>query len=222
VTVVAAESRDAVEVAVAGLQQAAVRVGTVAAGAEGMPARGARWRYSYRDERYSSSPRFFSVEVLRVDGTRVQERFMVEGGDITQGMVDGDLVRFVSHPIGSSISVVELAPYSQALYNRGDARPTGYPASQGVQWDIGRATYGEESVTVPAGTYNTVRVEVSGTMTSFGSNTNAFGQAARFTYVAWYSQELKRYVKIRHQTWARSGQVVGDEVVQLTSYQPGK
>ena len=194
-----------------------------AAAAEGMPARGERWRYGYRDYRYNSAERFFTIEVLSVQGSRVQERLVVEDGDITQDLFDADEVRFVARPVARGISVLELAPYAPVLYARADARPKGYPSANGAAWDVGKASYAEESVTVPGGTFNVLRVEVSGKAPSFGLNSSgSYALPARFTYTAWYSQDMKRYVKTRHQTWNVTGQIVGDEVTQLISHQRAK
>ena len=186
--------------------------------AEGMPARGERWRYGYRDQRYRAAERFFTVEVLGVSGQFVQERFTVEGGDITQDVVDGALLRFITRPIAGSIAVVELAPYSRALYNRVDAAPAGYPIAVANAWQLGRTAYAEERVSVPAGTYDTLRVEVTGNSPYVGMTGTSY-VPARFIYTGWYSAELHRYVKIHHQTWNRAGEKIGDEIVRLMTHE---
>jgi len=162
------------------------------------------------------------VEILGVESSQVRERFIVEGGATSQGVVEGDQLRFMARSISSTASVVELAPYAPALHKRVALVPTGYPAVPGASWKVGNASYTEDSVTVPAGTFAALRVEITGTAEAFGLATTTYAQPARFVYTAWYAPEIKRYVKVRHQTWSRVGTSVGDEIVQLTAYQPRK
>jgi len=189
-----------------------------AAAADGMPAPGARWSYTYRDERLRSAARIFTVEVVRVQGSQVQERFSVEGGNISETLVDAGLMRFMERIVEGTNSVVELAPYSPALYARQVGTPAGYPNPLGMMWRIEQPKYAEESISVPAGRFSALRVHIEGKSATYGA-TNA---VSRFTYTAWYSRELKRYIKIRHQTWNAWSVPLGDEVAQLVTYQPGK
>src|SRR4051812_25158100 len=187
-------------------------------GGKGMPVSGAHWRYRYRDQQYHTGEKLFTVEILGVEGYRVQERFAVEGGQTTQAPVEAESLRFITRPLSSSASVIELAPYAPGLYNRVAAVPSGYPSIGGATWTIDTATYAEEKVTVAAGTYPAIRVEVKGQSTIFVLNNTTAGQAASFLYTAWYSVDMKRYVKIRHQTWGPTGRRVGDDEVELVEY----
>jgi hypothetical protein len=81
---------------------------------------------------------------------------------------------------------------------------------------------GEDLVSVPAGTFKTVRVEVSGErgtsgFSGRGGDRKRFA-VTRFRYTAWYSADLNRYVMLRHQQWNPSGEPIRDEVIQLLSF----
>jgi hypothetical protein len=192
----------------------ATAVGAVAT--SNMPAPGTRWRYGYRDRRYDYRDKFFTVEVAGVNASMVQERFIIEGGQISERVIDADRIAFLSRPLNPNASVLELAPYSRDIREKPQA-PEGYPGPAGAMWKIGTPDYVEEDVRVPAGTFKALRVQLSGDALSFGNSA-----VGRFTYTAWYSPELKRYVKTRHQTWSRTGAAIGDEDVHLVGYQRAK
>jgi hypothetical protein len=64
-------------------------------------------------------------------------------------------------------------------------------------------------------------VEVRGTRTLVGYAPNSVASSpGRFEYTAWYSPELKRYVKLRHRTWSGTNQALGDEQVELLEHRP--
>jgi hypothetical protein len=77
-------------------------------------------------------------------------------------------------------------------------------------------------VSVPAGTFNALRVEVQGVRSLATSNTGTavLAIARRFEYTAWYVPELKRYVKSRHRSWSTSSAPIGEELVELLEYRP--
>jgi len=134
-------------------------------------------------------------------------------------VIDADQITFASRPLRPGTSFVELAPYARDIWKM--ARPAGYPGPAGAMWRVSTPRYSEEEVRVPAGTFKALRVEVNGASEAFGGSV-VQATAARFVYVAWYSPELNRYVKIHHQTWSRQNIKLGDEVVQLVEYQPGR
>ena len=188
--------------------------------AEGLPASGSKWKYGYRDRQYDRREQFFTIEVAGVEQTRVRERMAV-GGAVSEAVIDADKLAFATRRVSASTAMVELTPYLRDLQNRPTQQPAGYPASNSAAWQVSAPEYIEEEVRVPAGSFKALRVEVRGTSEAFGG---AFSPTAtaRFVYVAWYSREINRYVRIHHQTWDRQNGRIGDEHVQLVEYQPGK
>ena len=117
-------------------------------------------------------------------------------------------------------SILEFSPYLHSQ-ERTDlstaAAASGYPDSAGASWSIAVQSRGQETVTVPAGSFNALKIEVQGQRLAHISAQASiqFAIARRFEYVAWYVPELKRYVKSRHRTWNASSGPIGDDLVEL-------
>ena len=45
-------------------------------------------------------------------------------------------------------------------------------------------------------------------------------RTARFNYRIWYAPEVRRYVKLQHETWGFNGQWSGEELVELERHEP--
>ncbi len=181
---------------------------------EGLPPVGAKWKYSFRDQNLNSRERFFTIRVTGVDGWDVSESFLGSSGTPVASVLNAKELRFGAHE-----DVVELAPYlySSELGKQASQPPLRYPSSK--VWKVGAPLIIDGQTTqVPAGTFKTLRVEVTGVAEAFGLATNDFTQPARFQYTAWYAPTVKRYVMARHQTWSRVGTKVGDEIVMLLEY----
>jgi hypothetical protein len=197
---------------------AAAAAGTPQAG---LPAAGATWRYSFRDRQYSSASRVFTVRVSSVQGSEVRESFSVENGPESSAIVDAGSIRFSARRLTSDYAALELAPYFYSSERWKDAaapRPAAYP---GVAWEIGPAQVQPEDVSVPAGTFKAMRVDVRGSTGGHGSagiSASANHIPARFHFTGWYAPEVGRYVMTRHQTFNFNNAQIGDEMVQLLEY----
>ena len=132
---------------------------------------------------------------------------------------------FASRLIAEGQSMLEFSPYLQ-LRGLADlppiANPSGYSDAGGSGWRISARLGGSEPVSVPAGTFNALRVDVQGDRSVATSNTGtaASAIARRFEFTAWYVPDLKRYVKSRHRSWNTASSQVGDELVELLEYRP--
>jgi hypothetical protein len=206
--------------AVAAAPAASATAASTSRAAEGLPAVGSRWRYGFRDQQYRGPERLFTVEVTGVSGSKIEERLALDNGEISLASVDAEEARFLRRSVQGS-SVLELAPYSNGLKGKASVMADSYPGGLNDSWKIGSPAFTEEMLTVPAGTFRTVRVDVKGTAEAFGASTFTMAQTpARFEYTAWYAPELHRYVRSRHQMWNRFSAPIGDEVTQLLAYQP--
>jgi len=193
--------------------------------AEGLPAVGTSWKYSFRDQRYSQPEQIFTIRVVGVEGWDVRESFDLVGDSGKTAAINAKEITFAARRVAGGYSLVELAPYfySSELGKSLSAlhRPVNYPTSGLREWRIDVAQVDSDEAVVPAGTFKTTRVVVTGTVQSFGS-LQAGGPAsvvpARFHYTAWYAPEVNRYVKVQHQTWNSSSTLIGDEIVQLLEY----
>ena len=74
---------------------------------------------------------------------------------------------------------------------------------------------------MPAGSYKAIRIEISGRGAA-GTGGAAFRQYARgvtrFLYTLWYAPAVKRYVKLRQETWDQNDVKYSDEMVELIAY----
>jgi hypothetical protein len=187
-----------------------------------LPTVGWTWHYTYRDQQFSSRPRGVTIQVAAREGSAVTEWMLVEGGETSTASIEPGAMRFYSRPLLESAALIELAPY----WSRFDvlSRPVAYPGAFGMAtlWQIDPPSCAPERVSVPAGSFDATRCEVRGSVPAFGQGTPVTNVPSRFVYTTWYVREVRRYVRSRHQTWNRFGQAIGDEVVQLVSYQPGK
>jgi hypothetical protein len=197
----------------------------VAAPAEDMPPVGSSWRYGFRDERHNTMrEQFFTISVTGIDGSTVHDSFSPEGAGSVESSIGARELRFTTRPLAGGYKVIELAPYLRNWAKPGSRQSAaaGYPSGPAEQWQVDAPQMVDEEIAVSAGKFKTVRVQVSGTLSSFGGlgSSSDLPKPARFRYTAWYAPEIKRYVKIRHQTWNRAGATASDEVVQLVEYRP--
>jgi hypothetical protein len=187
---------------------------------EGLPSVGAKWKYSFRDQHLKTREQRFTVRVTGVDGWDVSESFLGPSGTPVASVLNAKELRFGARENLQGYFVVELAPY---LYSSGLGQqaalqpPVRYPSTKTWKVSVPALIEGE-TTQVPAGAFQTLRVEVTGTAEAFGLASTDYAQPARFQYTAWYAPKVKRYVMTRHQTWSRVGTKVGDEIVMLLEY----
>ena len=200
-----------------------------AAAAPGLPAAGTTWTYGHVDRQYTGRQTDITVQVLRVDGPVVEEAVAAGAGQSARRVVNSGEVRILEQAFSSNVALMELAPYLIAA-NGGKApadpgRVSGYPiGGTGFSGWVYRASVQDwEQVTVPAGTFRALRIDIDGTRER-PNYTNA-PHAGRFRITAWYAPEVKRYVRLEHKNWSGSiagaGQQSGHEVVELLKYAPG-
>ncbi len=202
---------------------AARAAGVAAKGAEGgLPAVGTSWTYRFQDLRFANS-QTFTLKVLGVDGQSVRE-VHTPGADSARGsqhsIVSADEMRFFTRRLGAERYALEFAPYLLARTGAGEqvyaAAKSEYPGSTQSPWTVNVRQMGWEEVTVPAGNFKALRIDVA------GRRGNPIGSFVtwpnRFLYKAWYAPEVRRYVKIQHQAWSSNGTLYSSDMVELTSH----
>ena len=179
----------------------------------------ANWKYSYADQQYSRFKFTFSVSAPSSAGDTVDETFAVDSGAGTALAVDARSGRYLSRALGGSRTLLEYLPYALA----GGAPPAAWPLPSGyptyatpyIEWQYTTRVVGWEAVTVPAGTFRALRLEVEGNR---GKDPDAYWwpkQAARFRHTIWYAPEVRRYVKSHHLAWSMTSAQFADEAVEL-------
>jgi hypothetical protein len=189
-------------------------------GAPGLPVPGANYRYQWAD-RQNSRQQDFSVQVTAVDGANVTESFGAPGRTAAAATVAAREPVFIARNLGEGRSMLEFAPYfpterpddAQSLQSR--LKYAGGESASVGPWSYTFRIGDWEKVSVPAGTYRALRVEIGGTRQRMGL---MFG-ATRFAYTAWYSPDVGRYVRMRHQSWSPNGPI-GDDHVELLEFRP--
>lgn len=195
-----------------------------------LPAAGTVWRYRYEDRKFGQRERTFSVQLASTAGTSVVESFSSAGEAQTYASntqaIDFAVRRIDNQPL------YELSPYLLAHLPKDMTPPAARPAYPGTgapsDWTVRITDVQRDTVQVPAGTFNAIRVRVTGENPALlhASNTSHAVQMAstefrtqRFEYAVWYVPEIGRYVQSRHQTYNRYGHPIGDEWVQLSSFE---
>ncbi|MGE0875896.1 MAG: caspase domain-containing protein [Burkholderiales bacterium] len=169
---------------------------TAALSGPAIPRVGDRWEYRRRDintDRSSSAV----LEVSRVAANAILESIQIDGGVELQ-------VQHASGNYLSSSGLLQFSPYLRAFIP-GDAggdlgdvqlRAVSPCASPHIQCSGNARVAGRERVTVPAGTFDATRVEVSVQAVNRGSMVSAgFSGGIESTITAWYADAVRRVVK---------------------------
>jgi len=207
---------------------AAAASATGGTAAPGLPAAGTTWVYGHIERIFGRRQTEITVQVLRVNGLVVDEALSAASGQSMRRAIDAKEPRILEYQINSNAVLMELAPYLLAA--TGGKAPadvnvtTGYPAGgHGIPaWVYRTLVQDWEQVTVPAGTFRALRVEVAGRRASQPSGQGFV--AGEFLITAWYAPEVKRFVRLEHRVksgaFSSRGQVVGEDVVELLAYRP--
>jgi S1-C subfamily serine protease len=208
--------------------------GSRAPASVGLPTVGAYWKYRYSDLRYGRVRHDFTLKVTGVDGWNVSEAFERDseaaGRRTVQSTVSAQDLSFSERMLESGRTFVEFAPYlvvTERLEGTLPWRELGasFPAT-GKSWTYDGQKQNGEQVSVPAGSYKAIRIEISGngpgnewrTMVGMFTRNRS---VTRFAYTLWYAPEVKRYVKIHLETWDGTGDKSSDEIVELLDFKGG-
>lgn len=195
--------------------------------APGMPAAGTVWTYSFLERIWSRRQIEITVRAVRVDGNLVEEAVAAAGAKDLQRVVNAREVRFVEAALSASMSVVEPAPYLVAA-NGGkppgvvpqiDGYPLGAAGLPG--WTTTAQIQGWDKVTVPAGTFKALRLQISGKRATPITGRNTF--SGRFEMNVWYAPDVYRIVRQEQRIWpadSTSPSLSADEVYELLSFRP--
>jgi hypothetical protein len=117
----------------------------------------------------------------------------------------------------------EFSPYLGAFVALADMeKQSGFPTPDlgpyWTQWYSEARGQGQESVSVPAGTFSAYKVEVWSSRRATGGAAQASIEPVRVNYLIWYAPQVKRYVKLQRRVTSPSGQEIEKDVVELVSY----
>jgi hypothetical protein len=185
------------------------------------PRTGDYWRYQYVDGFNRENQRQYVHEVTAVGGDVIDERMYVAG---TREPIDQQRFstgsRSTPRKLGD-IERVEFAPFLQA-FGAGKlvANPgrVAMPSDTYQHWDAQGRIVGFQSVTVPAGTFDTTLVEITGSRQPLQYHPFFGAEAVRIQHLVWYAPKAKRYVKYQVVGWdIRNARILLDsyELVEM-------
>jgi hypothetical protein len=183
------------------------------------PRVGDTWVYQYSSAFRSVPPRKLEVRLLQAGPTGLRDRIAAEGTAGSEEHSFTSALEMVERTL-PGISLFEFSPYLQAF---GALPAEGSVASPRPSWGApfaGRARLrGAERVTVPAGSFEAVRMDVELSRTPYGTLQPRIDPAFSLATV-WYAPGPKRAVQWKLVTRASALNVLVDDTYQLASYRP--
>jgi hypothetical protein len=175
---------------------------------------GGSWKYAYADLQYGRYKATFTVRFAAGN-----ESFSLDGGAAMASAIDPRAGTYLLRQLGASKTLLEYLPYALAdgAPPASWPVPSGYPtyATPYVEWKYTVKAGEWESVTVPAGTFRALKVQVEGHRGKDPDPNWWAKQAMRFVHTLWYAPEARRYVKARHQAWSMTDSPFADDAVEL-------
>jgi hypothetical protein len=171
------------------------------------------------------------VRVLEVRPDDVRDRIAAEGEVETEDHSFTSALEMVEPPVGAErrlvdrivprLTVAEFSPYLQAFGALPEDGPIVIALPAFGPPFTGRARpRGGERVTVPAGTFEAIRMEFDISRTPTGTLRPRFDPVSTLGTV-WYAPAVKRPVRWTVVSRASERNVIVDDTYELASYRPG-
>lgn len=190
--------------------------------ATAFPQAGDSWTYRYVDAWKKGSPETVVVRVESSAGGQVTDRMSMSGGRGSDERTHGDRFEIAERPLGRDVRVVEMLPYVQGLLEGGlkPGQERSFPDTViGAQpFRIKARLIGQEKVSVPAGTFDAVRVEVIGQNTGGPVQGNRGPVMFAFAHVVWFVPDIRRVVKAEYRSTNSTNSRLDDDILELVSY----
>jgi len=169
------------------------------------PRVGSTWTFGYRSDWSAVAPRTLSYTVTAVTGQGVRDRLAQQGapGDGGERLFTSAW-EVAARPL-TNLMVHEFSPYLLAFGNVpiGErVNVTMAPENWGTSWTTTARAVGTERVSVPAGSFDAVRVEILGTRLFVAGQMDDAADPVRLYATAWLAPAAKRAVRFTYQTQA--------------------
>ena len=190
-----------------------------------LPRVGDTWEYRMRSKWQTVKPRTYAHRVTAVSAREVAETMSVDAspdGATVRNAFTSD-TRFVEWR-GQGFYLLEFNPFLEVLGGLQDSAATlnlpAMPAENPYHagW-YGRARVrGYESVTVPAGTFKSLKVEIDSSRHPTESPGMRAREPVRTLLTLWYSPEVKRTVKMLRIVLTEEGMQLDEDTYELVRY----
>jgi hypothetical protein len=187
------------------------------------PRVGDTWRYQYTSAWRNVPPRMLEVRVLEVTGENVRDRMSAEGDPAADDRSFNYELALVGRPL-SGLLVHEFAPYLPVF---GGLPPGGSFAvslptpSWGSQWTTTATLRGPERLTLPAGSFDTTRVDIYGQRFFIRGQMDDAIDPVKLYSTVWYAQSAKRVVQASRYTQAAGLNILERDQYQLVAQKLG-
>ncbi len=185
-----------------------------------VPSVGDTWQYQYRSDWRTVPPRTIDYRVEEVTSQGIRDRMTVAG------LAGADVKTFTSkieevNRTLAGFSAREFAPYLQAFVGLAQGASLAAPAMPpdaifGLPWSIVVRVGGPERVTVPAGTFDAIRVDLKGSRPPYQLDTAA--DPAYLYETVWFAPGPKRPVKHTRIVTAWALNQLERDTYELASY----
>jgi hypothetical protein len=186
-----------------------------------LPVKGERWAYRSSGKWPTSPKRRFEIVVQSVADSLVTDELRV---------IEPESVGEVRRARGNKPDFIawtaigpEFSPYMGAyvaLAQQGSL--SGFPTPdfdpQWTEWYSKAEMIGQESVSVPAGTFNAFKVEVWSSRRRTGSLAQVQIEPVRVRYLIWYAPLVKRYVRMQRSVMSADNSENEKDVFELVAH----
>jgi hypothetical protein len=187
------------------------------------PRPGDTWNYMSTSGWSQIPPQAFTCQVLDVNPFGIRDRMTAVGfGDARVDVFPGKL-ELLPRSLGSGFAVHEFTPYLQAFEQLAPGQtwfgiPMPLGAATMAPWYAQARVQGAESITVTAGTFDAIRVELTASRAGYGVAPSA--DTAQMQGAAWFSPAVKRVVRMDYNTWTQTMLPIDRQSYQLVSFSP--
>ena len=186
------------------------------------PRVGATFTYGYRSDWKAVAPRTLIYTVTAVNNQGITDRLSQQGDPNSGGeRLFTSIWEIASRPL-TNLMVHEFSPYLLAF---GDV-PIGKrvdvsvpPAEWGTTWTTTARAVGMERVSVPAGTFDAMRIEILGTRLFLRGQMDTVSDAVRLYATAWLAPAVKRTVRFTFETQAAALNLLARDFYELHGFQ---
>jgi hypothetical protein len=188
-----------------------------------LPRAGDVWEYRSRSMWRTVEPSTYTHQVTAVSEREVRETmsYASSADKNTESKTFTPDTRFVEWR-GKGYYFIEFNPFIQSF---GDLQPgTTWKLSIPVEdpffsnWYTHGRAGNWDSVSVPAGTFKAIRVEINSNRPASGSSAMRDKEPTRILQVIWYAPEAKRAVKLVRTVYGATGDRINEDTYELVKY----